>query len=257
MAIFNPGDQVGRYTIEALVAGAHRYECYRATSAGRSFALKVPALENLHRNGLADDLLNQAVFLAPERCRVGRIAHYVDVFPAAGAMAVVMPFIEGRPLTEYLDPAELDWDGRMALLRALASTLDGLHAHGIVHRDVSDKNVIVDASLLPVLIDFDLSSELPVVGDWQVSLTSGSRFFKAPEQWVGAPQDHTVDLFAFALLCAYVLGCCQPEKESHAFIDIEEFPAWLPRSVARRLEPALARDPGRRPRTCTSILSLT
>ena len=257
MALFQPGDQVGRYTIEALVAGAHRYECYRAIWAGQTFALKVPALENPHRNTLADDLLRQADYLAPEHCRVARITHYLEVIPAADAMAVVMPFVEGKPLTEYLVGATLNWQTRVALLRTLASTLDALHAQRVVHRDVSDKNVLLDASLLPVLIDFDLSSKLPIVDDRQVSLVSGSRFFKAPEQWAGVQQDHTVDVFAFALLSAYVLGGRLPEQESHLLVDVEAFPDWLPSSISRRLTPALARQPDRRPRTCAAILTLS
>lgn len=254
MAIFQQGNRLGRYTIEAQISATHRYECYRAASEGERFVIKVAAAENPHRTSIVSDLNVQAQFLAPGRCPVDRIAHYLEVLPVGGTSAIVMRYFEGRPLTQLLcDP---DWieSARLEFLRQLAFTLDQLHEHGVGHRDVSDGNVLIDPVGLPVLIDFELASVLPVLDDRQISLVSGSRFYKSPEQWAGLPQDAAVDVFAFALLTAYVLGRRAPELESLEFVDLPSPPLWFPRGVSRSLLLALAGDPALRPRMCATVL---
>lgn len=87
------------------------------------------------------------------------------------------------------------------ILAQVAAAMAGMHARGIVHRDLKAENVLVfdDAPLPRVRLgDFDRSVELAPGA--AISAPVGSLFHMAPELHIGQPYDHRVDLFAFGIL---------------------------------------------------------
>lgn len=256
MAIFRPADRLGAFEIVDLLSANHRYECYRARSSGRSYALKIPSPDNPFRGSVEADIRRQANFLNPDRCPVDRISHYLDVLPVGDTVAILMEHVDGEPLTRRIGDASWDMNGRVELLRRLGATLDALHALDIAHRDVSDGNVLVVGSGMPVLIDFELSARIPLVDDEQISLTSGNRLYKSPEQWTGDPQTGAVDVFSFALLSSYILGRRLPSIDSKDVIGTYlPSEGRVPSRLIGQLRAALSRDAARRPATCLELFA--
>ncbi|MFC4070970.1 diguanylate cyclase domain-containing protein [Actinoplanes subglobosus] len=113
---------------------------------------------------------------------------------------------ESRTLADLASP----WvsDALLDLGLGLAEVLAGIHRRGVVHRDVSPANVLVDRANRPTLIDFELAS-LPgsTGGDGLV----GTLPYLAPEQTgrTGRPVDHRSDLYSLGATL-YELATGQP-----------------------------------------------
>ena len=157
-----PGDLVnGRYKVSGFVGSggmAWVYEVER-TSDGRRLALKLlhgkssgEALSRFAREArLASEVDHPAI--------VGVVD--VDMTPE-GVLYIVMEFVEGRTLEEYLDgdPA-IAWS--LVVLRQVAEGLAAVHAQGIVHRDLKPTNILVEDTVERIeakIVDFGVSSLL-------------------------------------------------------------------------------------------------
>lgn len=125
---------------------------------------------------------------------------------AQGTPFFAMQYVAGEDVG-----AVLAREGVMSLAQALTilgqvgSALDGAHALGIVHRDVKPANIIVahdpDQAVHAYLTDFGLSKS---PDEDSVALTRQGQFvgtmpYTAPEEILGQPRDHLVDV--------YSLGC--------------------------------------------------
>jgi hypothetical protein len=66
---------------------------------------------------------------------------------------LVFPFMAGGTLTRQLNVEAPDAGWRLRVAFGVASALTVLHAHGIVHRDVKSRNILIDAEGSPKLGD--------------------------------------------------------------------------------------------------------
>lgn len=90
----------------------------------------------------------------------------VDDEPRAGGSFIVMPYLEGSPLTEYPQFKELS---PVAWWQLLSQVLDGvnhMHSHGkgLIHRDLKPDNIIITRAAngqpCPVVVDLGLAKRL-------------------------------------------------------------------------------------------------
>jgi Protein kinase domain/TIR domain/Dynamin family len=180
------GGVVGGCRIEAEIGRGGMAVVYRATelALGRTVALKVISA------GLAADIGFQARFRREARA-ASTIDHEhvvavhrfsVDEQPAY----IVMRYVEGSNLSEILRAR-----GRLApgqavdVIEQVASALDVLHTHNIVHRDVKPANILVERATSHVfLADFGLAKPL---GDDELGQTvlMGTESYIAPERTRG------------------------------------------------------------------------
>lgn len=255
MALFEPGDAVGRYRVLRPLRLGPRHELYLALANGVRHVLKAPSPDNPHRAGVLDDMRRQFGFLAAAVCPVDGAVCYQEILPWHDTLVLGMPYVDGMPVRgRLLDPTWLPAD-RHAFLAGLGRTLDALHDRSIAHRDVSDDNVLLVGDTTSWLLDFDLSVRGELVSDVTMSLTSGSPAFKAPEQWRGLPQDSRVDVFAFGLLALAVLAQRLAPPSSRDVAGQREIIHRLPTAPTVRhfLAACLLDAPANRPRRCGAI----
>ena len=94
----------------------------------------------------------------------------------------------------------------------IESLLDGLgaaHAIGIVHRDLKPENILIDRYGRWRMTDFGIAN---ATGE-DVTGTTGTPAFAAPEQLLGEPQGASVDLFAVAAIVFFALCAAPPFGE--------------------------------------------
>ncbi|WFD33178.1 serine/threonine protein kinase [Malassezia sp. CBS 17886] len=131
-----------------------------------------------------------------------------DFFEDEEYYYLVMPrFGSGQDLFDYVEssPYGLPLREVRSFLGQIADVIAFLHANGIVHRDIKDENVILDASGLIQLIDFGGAARIRT--NRMFDTFSGTVDYAAAEilqgaKYAGPPQD----IWAFGVT-AYVLVC--------------------------------------------------
>ncbi len=181
----------------------------------------------------------------------------------------VMELVGGGPFTS-LGPLEPDPEPLRTLLEAaisVAETLHYVHRLGVVHRDVTPRNILLTAQLQPKVMDFGLVQLAETTRQLtRTGLTLGTPHYMAPEQATGkggAVGAHT-DLYAFgAVLYKAVTGVTPFEADNdqavlyqHVYGDIvpaHEHNPFVPAALSDLIDTMLSKDPGERPASGRSV----
>ena len=95
----------------------------------------------------------------------------------------------------------------------LAAAVAGMHARGVIHRDITPANVVFSSDGVPCLVDFALATPLAEIRPEFTHLAriAGTLAYLAPEQTgrTGRPVDHRADLYALGATL-YELATGQP-----------------------------------------------
>ncbi len=92
---------------------------------------------------------------------------------------LVLEYVEGVTLTEYVENNRISPADSLRLVRQIATAVDEIHSKGFLHLDLKPSNVMVSADGEPKLIDFGLAQPLDKL---HRSTGLGSPAFIAPEQ---------------------------------------------------------------------------
>ena len=271
------GTRLGPYEVISLIAAGGMGEVYRARDSrlARDVAIKIlPA-------AIADDPVRRARF-EREAQAISQLNHpnicaVYDVGTQDRIAYVVMEYIEGESLAEYLRRGPLLPATALRLAIQMAAGLDAAHRRGIVHRDLKPANVIV-VDQTAKLLDFGIAklngNSTPggaTALASTVSLTAehcavGTLHYMAPEQLQARETDPRTDIFAFgAVLQEMLTGrkafdgdtdagviaailSAEPVPVSSLVTDSMAFPALD--HVLRR---ALAKDPDERWQTARDL----
>jgi eukaryotic-like serine/threonine-protein kinase len=185
------GVRVSRFEILAELGRGAFATVYRARD--RQLGLEL-ALKVLHpRTSLLE---GEKAFFAEARKAAGlRHPGIVAIYDIDPAMrTVVMELVRGGTLRDRLrarGASPLPAAELSALARRLVTALFHLHAHDIVHGDLSPRNILLRAAGDPVLIDFG-GARLGAADDQP----AGTPLYLAPEQFTGTGVSEAADLFA-------------------------------------------------------------
>jgi len=101
------------------------------------------------------------------------------------------------------------------ILRDVVAALSLMHARGLVHRDLSPRNVRVTESGRAKLFDFGVLANVGIAGE-----VAGTPAFAAPEMLRGQPIDGRADLYAVGVL-AYVLLTGRAPYPARSMVELE------------------------------------
>lgn len=142
----------------------------------------------------------------------GRIQHrhVVDVFDVgrdASVLYIVMPLLEGKPLSLILREESLDLTAILAILLRAMEGVVAAHAQGIVHRDLKPDNIFVCVGPSgqlddPRVLDFGISK---LDGEEERTLTQSGVLMGTPHYMSFEQLNSQRDIDARADI--YALGC--------------------------------------------------
>jgi tetratricopeptide (TPR) repeat protein len=251
------GEQIGPYTIEALIGRGGMGEVWRAfRSDGRfegkcaikfldSYAASPSALDRFRREGRLLARLSHP-----------HIARLIDAgVTSSGRPYLVLEYVDGERIDRYCDSRSLGIDARVHLLLGVLSALAHAHSNLIVHRDIKPSNVLVTADGVVKLLDFGIAKLLNPEAD-SAGLSMPTRLedsaltpeFAAPEQLLGEPASTATDVFQLGVLM-YVLftgrlpldiGSASRAQRVRAVLDRE--PPWMSAVAAAAERRALRGD---------------
>jgi serine/threonine protein kinase len=193
-------------------------ECFPNALCRRSTSL-VRARSRKHQSdfrGFVESFMIEAKSLA--RLVHPNIVGVHQVFEDNDTAYMAIDYIDGRDLHDILDstdqaftPAEI-----VTMLKKMLSAVEFIHQVGILHRDISPDNVLIDKSGNPILIDFGAASEQVVRA---TRVLTGRRVIKegySPQEFylTGAEQSPASDLYSLGATFYHVItGQAPPESQ--------------------------------------------
>ncbi len=207
----------GRYRVEAELGQGGMGAVYWAVDEASGDPIALKRMLDPRRSRRAE-LRFQREFHTLASLRHPRVVEVYDYGVDEVGPYYTMELLEGDDLRDImaaegsLEPARV-----CALLRDVASALALLHARGLVHRDLSPRNIrVVDGRAK--LFDFGVLVNAGWVGD-----VAGTPAYVAPEMVRGMPIDGRADLFSLGVLAYAMLTGARP-YDARSMVELES--AW-------------------------------
>ncbi|KQX59229.1 MULTISPECIES: bifunctional serine/threonine-protein kinase/ABC transporter substrate-binding protein [unclassified Streptomyces] len=228
---------------------------YLARSAGGALAaLKLIRAEHATDPGFRERFRREA--RAAERVTGRWVVRVLDAAPEAREPWLATEYVPGPSLAEAVGLHGALPEATVCALGArLASALAGMHAAGLVHRDVKPGNVLL-ALDGPRLIDFGIARTAGATALTATDAMIGTPGFLAPEQaGVAGSGDvgPAADVFSLGCVLAYALTGERPfgtgGVAAVVYRAVHEEPdlAEVPDTIRPLVEACLAKDPADRP----------
>ncbi|KAL9232821.1 hypothetical protein vseg_007886 [Gypsophila vaccaria] len=171
---------------------------------------------------------------------------------------VVVEYIPGGTLKQLLirnRRSKLPLKDVIQLALGLARGLNYLHSKKIVHRDVKTENMLLTYDRIVKIADFGVARvEAQNLKD--MTGTTGTYGYIAPEVLDGMPYDHKCDVYSFGI-CLWEIYCCAMPYAEYSFSEVSsaivarnlrpEIPRCCPNSVANIMKSCWDVQPEKRP----------
>ncbi|HZD18228.1 MAG TPA: Stk1 family PASTA domain-containing Ser/Thr kinase [Actinomycetota bacterium] len=191
----------GRYRIERELGKGGMAKVFQGTDTvlGRSVAIKVLAPQFAEDENFVSRFRREAQ--AAARISNQTIVSVFDTGSDDGVHYIVMEFVEGRTLAEFLTGGgRIMPDRAIDIAEHVCRALEAAHAQGVIHRDIKPGNIMLNSRGEVKVTDFGIarmSSSTETVE--QTVAVLGTASYLSPEQAQGQPVDGRSDL--------YSLGC--------------------------------------------------
>ncbi len=206
------GQDIGAFRLVRLLGKGGMAAVFFAQRQVGDFEQQVAI--KLLRRGLYSEL-EQRLFLR-ERQVLANLSHpnIAQLFDgdvtAAGIPFLVMEYIDGVPITRYVNEHQLDVRQRLALLLTVLRAVDAAHRSLVVHRDLKPSNIMVDAEGRVKLIDFGIAKLLEDDID-QATVGVYTPDYAAPEQITGQPITTATDVYSLGVVMHELLLGLRPQ----------------------------------------------
>ena len=209
------GQEVGPYKILSLLGQGGMGAVYLAENRrlNKKVALKFLSSEFITDNWARRQLIREAQAVAmldhPNICAV------YDFESIGEHSFIVMQYVEGETLSDLIRKKSLKPDQIVTLAQQIANALANAHAHGIIHRDIKPKNIMVTPSEQVKVLDFGLAKTIHKnMEDATESISQLSRdgllvgtiAYMSPEQLRGEKLDYRTDIFSLGTVL-YEMVC--------------------------------------------------
>ena len=255
---YEPLSELGRGTSGVV------YKAYDP-KLDRLVALKIlrPELVSLDESGVS---LKQRFH--QEAVAAGRLTHPAiiavhDVGEAEGRPFIIMEYIEGGTLADLLLGGQpLLLADAVEIVVQVCAALDYAHRHGVVHRDIKPRNILVAPGVTKVT-DFGTARILDA-SHTQTGTMLGTPAYMSPEMVRGQASDPRSDLFSLGVVLYETITGVNPFNAADLAAvlyrivntdapSVRHHNAELPPALDRVLRRALTKEPEARYATATDF----
>ena len=200
------GQQIGKYKLTYLIGIGGMGQVYLADRTDLEAHQQV-AIKIINTGYLSE--IYQKRF-DRERKILSRLNHphitriYDGGISEAGMPFIVMEYVEGKPLLEYINDQKLSLAKRLELFLDLCSAVSYAHQNFIMHRDLKPGNILVTNHGIVKVIDFGIAKileddsgedDLTMMG--YIPLTPA---YASPEQLKGEPLTVVSDVYSLGVI---------------------------------------------------------
>lgn len=191
---------IGKYLVEKVLGVGGQAVCLLAHDEDlqRSVVIK------LYRKGLSpschESVIREGRAMAKIDNRAIAKCHAVDMHD--GRPFLVLEYIEGMPLVQWIERRIVNSRDALKIVRKISEGLAEVHNAGLLHLDIKPGNIVIGKDERVVLIDFGLSQD--ALADPEKKIV-GTPAFLAPERITGLPVDRRADIFGVGTVLYFLL----------------------------------------------------
>lgn len=218
-----PPGPFGRFYLQELINRGGMADIWLATDEReRPYALR-RMHERLRFNLLARRRFVRGAEILSRISDHDGIVGYVEHGKIQGRLYLLMEYVEASNLKQLharQDPVLLE--NVAQILIDMAGALEHMHENGYMHLDFKPENVLVTQNAGVRLVDFDLAQQIPEKPLKPAKKNPGTPAYMAPEQLLGEPITHRVDIFSYGVAAYELLTSEKP------------FPGETPAEILKR-----------------------
>jgi serine/threonine protein kinase len=175
-------DRVGRYRVVEVLDEGGQGVVLRVIhpELGKDFVLKLARHQASSDPARRNLMMREGRLLA--QCEHPNLVRVVDMDFHEGRPYVVMDYVAGPTLQQHAEVHRPGPREAARLVAELAKAVEYIHNRGIVHQDIKPRNIVIDSSGRPKLIDFGLARLRHAWSDEPVGLIGGTPAYMSPEQ---------------------------------------------------------------------------
>lgn len=193
-------EKIGRFRIVKELGKGSQGVVFLAVDPqlGRQVAIKTLLLRSSSSNGHRERMLQEAR-------TVSKLQHpnIIPVYEAGEQEKVpylVFEYVEGVPLKDLIrQNGGLVVHRAVHLMRQILEGISYAHEQGVIHRDISPSNILVDKNDVPRIMDFGISVMTGTEAGPQRDL-SGTPCYMSPEHFSNQPLGPQADVFSIGLV---------------------------------------------------------
>jgi serine/threonine-protein kinase len=187
------------------------------------------------------------------------IIGYVEHGKIGGILYLLMDYVEASNLKElYAQHDPVLVENVAQIIIDMAAGLEHMHENGYMHLDFKPENVLVTRNANVKLVDFDLAQPIPEKPQKAPKKNPGTPAYMAPEQLLGQPITHRVDIFSFGVAAYELLTNQKPfpgdtpgeilkkQMDRSDFVPPRQYNPDMPAALEKVILRCLEREPERR-----------
>ncbi len=249
----------GRFYLQELINTGGMAEIWLATDAKH----KPYALRRLH-DRLRFNLTARRRFVRGSEILSKIDDHdgiigYVEHGKIEGKLYLLMEYVEASNLKDlYARHEPVLLENVAQILIDMAVGLQHMHDSGYMHLDYKPENILVTQNATVRLVDFDLAQPIPDKPKKASKKNPGTPSYMAPEQLLGEPISHHVDIFSYGVAAYELLTNQKPfpgetpreilnrQLDRSSFVLPRQYNADMPAALEKVIVRCLERQPERR-----------
>ena len=111
-----------------------------------------------------------------------------------------MELVDGTDLAGVIADGALAPSTALGIAADIARAVAAAHEHGVIHRDLKPRNVIIDPTGRARVLDFGIAFNMNAGADRYAGMLAGSPSYMAPEQAKGLAVTPQTDIFAIGVM---------------------------------------------------------
>jgi len=215
-SIYKEGQVLGHYKLLKEIGSGGMGTVFLAERTDGEYDLKV-AVKILQDGRSSESLIRK---LRNERQILANLKHsnIVNILDGGstdqGLPFIVMEYVEGIQITDYIEANNLNLDDKLHLFQKLCEVISFAHQKLIIHRDIKPSNILISQNNEIKLLDFGIAQILNQQGQsfqetQQLFITPD---YASPEHIRGQPLTISSEVYSLGILLYQILTGGNPFK---------------------------------------------